>query len=108
MQDARRLVGEQIQVLRKRKGFSQEELASRIGIDAKSLSRLERGAHFPSLETLDRIRAELGVELKDFFDFDAKLSAEALRNFLLRTVNEADYPTLVRLAEMVRGVLSEG
>ena len=105
MYDAKRLVGERVQLLRKRKGLSQEDLASKIGIDTKSLSRLERGAHYPSMETLERIRTELGVELKDFFDFDPQPSAEEMRDFIIRTANGADYDTLKKIAEALRGVL---
>jgi transcriptional regulator with XRE-family HTH domain len=106
MQDAKRLVGERVQTLRKRKKLSQEELSSRIGIDTKSLSRLERGAHYPSLETLDRIRAELGVELKDFFDFNPHPSAEEMRDFLIRAASSADYEELAKMSDAVRGVLT--
>lgn len=105
MEDVRHLVGERVQILRKRKQLSQEELASRIGIDTKSLSRLERGQHYPSLETLERIRVALGVELKDFFDFDGRPSAEELRNFLLRAASKADYESLVKMADAVKAVL---
>lgn len=105
MYDPKRLVGERVQLLRKRKGLSQEELASQVGIDTKSLSRLERGAHFPSLETLEKIRVELGVELKDFFDFDRHPSAEEMRDFLIRAAREADYDHLARMADAVKAVL---
>jgi transcriptional regulator with XRE-family HTH domain len=105
MSDAKRLVGERVQLLRKRKGLSQEELASKIGIDTKSLSRLERGAHYPSMETLERIRTELEVQLKDFFDFDPQPSAEGMRDFIIRNALGADYETLTRMAEALRGVL---
>lgn len=105
MRDVRQLVGRRVQTLRKRKGLSQEELAGRIDIDSKSLSRLERGAHYPSLETLDRISTELGVELRDFFDFDNHPSAEALRDYLLRAAGEADYATLVSMVAAVQSTL---
>lgn len=105
MEDVRHLVGQRVQILRKRKQLSQEELAGRIGIDTKSLSRLERGQHYPSLETLDRIRLELEVNLKDFFDFDDKPSAEELRDFLMRTASKADYPNLVKMADAVKAAL---
>jgi len=105
MEDVRHLVGERVQFLRKQKGLSQEELASRIGIDTKSLSRLERGQHYPSLETLERIRAELHVELKDFFDFDGKPSAEEMRSFLMRTATKADYSALVKMVDAVKTAL---
>ena len=105
MYDTKRLVGERVQLLRKRKGLSQEELASKIGIDTKSLSRLERGAHYPSMETLERIRTELVVELKDFFDFDPQPSAEEMRDFIIRTANGANYDMLKKIAEALRSVL---
>lgn len=105
MSDAKRLVGERVQCLRKRKGLSQEELAGKIGIDTKSLSRLERGAHYPSMETLERIRAELDVELRDFFDFDPLPSAEEMRDYIIRAANGADYETLKQMAEGLKKLL---
>lgn len=105
MYDPKRLVGERVQLLRKRKGLSQEELANKVGIDTKSLSRLERGAHFPSLETLEKVRVELGVELKDFFDFDQRPSAEEMRDFLIRAARDADYDHLARMTEAVKTAL---
>ncbi|WP_413457812.1 helix-turn-helix domain-containing protein [Herbaspirillum huttiense] len=105
MPDPKRLVGERVQILRKRKGLSQEELAGQIGIDTKSLSRLERGAHFPSLDTLEKVRIELGVELKDFFDFDQRPSAEEMRDFLIRTARNADYDNLAKMTEAVKSVI---
>lgn len=106
MRDSKRLVGERIQQLRKRKGLSQDELSGRIGIDTKSLSRLERGAHYPSLETLERIRIALGVELKDFFDFKPHPSAEEMRDFLIRAANNAGYEDLAKMTEAVKAALS--
>ena len=105
MQDVRKLVGQRVQTLRKRKNFSQEELASRVGIDTKSLSRLERGAHYPSLETLQKIQIELSVELKDFFNFEKSPSAEEMRDVLIGAAREADYETLERMLAAVRHVL---
>lgn len=105
MQDVKKLVGERVRTLRKRKNFSQEVLASKVGIDMKSLSRLERGAHYPSLDTLEKIQVELSVELKDFFDFEKSPSADELRDFLIRAASEADYATLQRMTAAVRAVL---
>lgn len=105
MQDVKKLVGERVRTLRKRKNFSQEALASRVGIDMKSLSRLERGAHFPSLETLEKIQIELAVELKDFFDFEKSPSADEMRDFLIRAATDADYATLARMSTAVKSVL---
>lgn len=105
MLDVKKLVGERVRILRKRKNFSQEVLASKVGIDMKSLSRLERGVHYPSLDTLEKIQVELSVELKDFFDFEKSPSADEMRDFLIRAANNADYVTLERMSEAVKAVL---
>lgn len=105
MRDVRKLVGDRIRVLRKRKNFSQEMLASKVGIDMKSLSRIERGAHYPSLETLEKIQVELAVELKDFFVFGNTPSADEMRDFLIGSASDADYATLAKMCAAVKAVL---
>lgn len=94
-------IGLQLQLLRKRKKLSQEVLAERVEIDAKSLSRLERGAHYPSIETLERLARELGVELKDFFDFDKTPSIEQMRKMVVRTAHEAEPSFIAHLVNVI-------
>lgn len=94
-------IGLQVQLLRKRKKLSQEALAERVQIDAKSLSRLERGAHYPSIETLERLARELDVEVKDFFDFNEVPSTEQMRSQVIRVAHEADSSFLLQLVEMI-------
>lgn len=91
----------QNQSLRKRKGLSQETLAELIGIDSKLLSRLERGAHYPSIETLEKMSIALNVELKDFFDFDGRPSVEEMRSMVIDAAQEADYLMLEKMAAAV-------
>jgi transcriptional regulator with XRE-family HTH domain len=46
----------------------QEDLAHAAGISTSTLSRVERGLHQPSLPTLRKIAAALGVSLADLID----------------------------------------
>jgi HTH-type transcriptional regulator/antitoxin HipB len=64
-QRARRAVelGEQVRGLREANGISQAELGRRIGSTQPAIARLEAGRVSPTLETLDRVAAALGVEL---------------------------------------------
>jgi len=59
--DWRVIVGDNIRRLRKRKGWSQEELALESEIDLTYLGGIERGRRNPSLIVLARIAASLGV-----------------------------------------------
>jgi HTH-type transcriptional regulator/antitoxin HipB len=56
-------LGEQVRQLREAAGFSQEELARRIGTKQPGIARLERGSGMPTLDMLDRVALALGVEL---------------------------------------------
>lgn len=64
-------LGELIRAVRKEKGWSQDELAERSGLNASTISLLERGKHAPELGTLMRIVEALGM---DFAEFTARLS----------------------------------
>ncbi|MBI4307211.1 MAG: helix-turn-helix transcriptional regulator [Chloroflexi bacterium] len=54
-------IGQRVRSLRLSLGMSIAELARRAGMQRPNLSRLESEKHLPSLETLERIAAALGV-----------------------------------------------
>ncbi len=49
---------------RKRTGLTQKELSERTGIAQGDISKLERGNANPSLRTLKRLAAGMGMQLK--------------------------------------------
>lgn len=61
---AKRL-GDNVSRRRKQLGWTQEQVAERVGVDAETVSRIERGAHLPSLPTLDRLAVALGCSAGD-------------------------------------------
>ena len=89
-----RLLGHNIQLIRKLKGLTQQELSDQIGINLQSLSKIERGINYPTFETLEKLTEALGVtpnellagELKstshiesdilDFLDREERLNVE--------------------------------
>lgn len=92
-------LGQRIQKLRKRAKLRQEYVAEQIGIDAKSLSRIEGGSRFPSMETLEKISTVLGVPLKAFFDFpEEQVPPEELRQYIrdmADTLTDEQLPQIV-------------
>lgn len=62
-----RTPGEIVTVCRKKKGWTQEELAYRCGISVSQLSRIERNLSRPSFETIEKLEDNLGVDLLDSF-----------------------------------------
>ncbi len=61
-------VGEVLKGLRKRSGLSLRGLGARTGFSASFLSQLEKGQVSPSIGSLERIAAALGVKLGDLFE----------------------------------------
>jgi transcriptional regulator with XRE-family HTH domain len=56
-------VGQRVRQLRTASGFTQAQLAERAGMATQAVSRIERGERSPTLETVDRLAAALGVRL---------------------------------------------
>ncbi|MFT3960437.1 helix-turn-helix domain-containing protein [Propionivibrio sp.] len=65
--DLARRLGKEIGSRRKALGWTQDALAERVGVDAETISRFERGAHLPSLPTLERLAIALHVEIGELF-----------------------------------------
>ena|ERR1039457_3647689 len=63
----RQLVGENIRLLRKARGWSQEDLGEQADLSYKFVGEIERGAVNPSLDSLTRIANALAVEITELF-----------------------------------------
>ncbi|MFN3536139.1 MAG: helix-turn-helix transcriptional regulator [Brevundimonas sp.] len=57
-----------LRVLRAEKGWSQAELAERIGVSRQAINALETEKHDPSLDLAYRIAAQFGAAVEDIFD----------------------------------------
>ena len=60
-------LGRKLKTLRTHAGISLRTLATRAGFSASFLSQLEKGQVSPSIASLGRIAAELGVTLAELF-----------------------------------------
>jgi transcriptional regulator with XRE-family HTH domain len=72
-------IGEVIKRLREESGLSLRTLATRVDFSASFLSQLENGQVSPSIASLERIVAELGVTLADLFEASQKPGAPVMR-----------------------------
>lgn len=63
-----RQLGSHVRSLRRARRLTQELLADRCGLSADTIRRLEHGSFSPSLLTLDKLCAGLGLTLTTFFE----------------------------------------
>lgn len=64
--DIKKLMGKRIQEIRKKKGFTQEQVAEKMDISSKYLSSIERGKENMTLNTILSLSDALDVPLNDF------------------------------------------
>jgi len=103
-QDLLRLVGQRVALIRRDRGWTQEQLAEAIEIEPVSLSRLETGHRALSLSTLNLIAEALGTGLGDLLDIERDVpepehapdEAELLR--LYRSLPNSKQDIVLRLA----------
>ena len=62
----KQFIAKKIRLARKNAKLTQEELAEKIDISAKQLSRIEMATYIPSLPTFLKIVQVLKIDLKDF------------------------------------------
>ena len=77
-------LGEEINKLRRKRGFSQRELAKMSGISPTYLSKLENGktGYFPSNEVIKRLGIELRVNESELAIFIDKIPKEIYDDFI--------------------------
>jgi transcriptional regulator with XRE-family HTH domain len=60
-----RRVGRNVAKRRREGGWSQPELAKRLGVDEMTVSRIERGLSNFAIGTLEHLAKKLGVSVRD-------------------------------------------
>lgn len=61
-------VGKLIKYLRVKKGLTQEELASKINVKNKAISRWERGNGLPDTSLLEPLSKELNISISELLN----------------------------------------
>ena len=96
MEDIKKKLGNKIKELRLGKSLTQEALAEKINVSAKSLSQIELGNNFVSADTLDNLCNALNITPKNLFDFDYMQlkEADAINEIIERLNN---HPNLLKI-----------
>ncbi len=68
--DIKKQLGNRIREIRINCSLTQEALAEKVNLSAKSLSQIELGNNFVSAETLDSLCEALKINPKSLFDFE--------------------------------------
>lgn len=61
-------LGYKIKQMRKSRGWTQEQLVEKIGIDNKHLSRIEKGYHMPNYHIIKKLAQIFNFDIRNFED----------------------------------------
>lgn len=75
-------LGNNIKQLRIKSGLTQEQLASRIGVSAQSISKWETGSTMPDITLLPIISSEFGVTIDELFNITIEMKLKRLEQKL--------------------------
>lgn len=73
---------------------------------SKHISKLEIAGSYPSIETLERIASVLGVEIKEFFNFDGLKDANYVRDELKKLLKYSDEKHLQLLYKIHNDIIN--
>ena len=66
MNNSKFIIGKKIRKFRQRQGMTQHDLAEKIGVTEKQISKIETGIHYPKFENFVKILDALDISLKEF------------------------------------------
>lgn len=86
--DKKKLFGLKIKEVRKKSGLTQEKFCEQIGIEPTSLSNIENGKSFPSMQTILTIFKVFNVSPQDFFEVDYLQKSEKLEEEIIDIIKK--------------------
>ena len=104
---ANQSMGEIISTLRKEKGMTQKDIADKLGITDKAVSKWERDIAFPDTATIPKLAEILGVSVEDLLQakaapVPATSSVQKIVNLVLKAV-----PLAMGIAIIVTSLLGQ-
>ena len=89
-----------IQNARKRKGLKQSQLAEKIGISEKHLSKIETGKNYPALDNFFKMIDVLNLSLNDF-GIDTKEAGSSQKQQLQKVINTSSEEQIAIYADVI-------
>ena len=94
-------IGNKIKEIRKKRGLTQAELAEKINVDPKYISRLETGNSTPSIPTIAKISETLDVEMFNFFIVETDKKKNQLIELISSKLPKANIKELNAIFEIL-------
>ncbi len=100
-------IGENIKKNRVIRGITQHELAEKVGLTEKQISKIETGIHYPKFENFVKILGALNITMKEFDMENVSEQSSTLKSILkiIYSANEEElkyYLSLFKTIQKIR------
>lgn len=102
--DVKTLFGKRVKEVRNKYGITQEELAEKIGIGERNLSKIECGNNFVTAETLSKLLSALNIDASELFNFRHNQDKEILKEELINAIknDEIDIRLMYKFYQSIK------
>lgn len=100
--DIKVLLGKRVREYRQKYGMTQFELAEKLGIDDKHLSRIELGKNMPQAAIIAKLSEVFNVEPKILFVFSHHAPIDEVRQDLLKRIESMNDEQVVLTYKYVK------
>ncbi len=87
MSDFKKQLGRKIKELRSSMKLTQEDFCNKIQIEIPTLSNIERGKSYPTLQTLKTIIDSFNIEPNEIFDFNYLIDEKDIDENIFKMYN---------------------
>ena len=101
----KQMLGSRIKELRKRKGFTQEQLSEKMEINSKYLSSIERGNENPTLNTLIKLSEALEVDSGEIFSHIQIEDPGERKSMIISLLDQADDEQLKLASKILSAII---
>lgn len=100
--DIKIFLGKRIREYRQKYGMTQFQLAEKLGIDDKHLSRIELGKNMPQASVIAKLSEVFGVEPKCLFEFSHLAPIEDVKQDLNKIIDSLNDEQIVLTYKYVK------
>ena len=95
-------VGKKLKEFRQTAGMTQEQLAEKVGIHEKQISRIESGVHFPTFDNFVKIITALNIDFGDLRFEENKNPAKEKLIKIIQTSKDEEAELFLKIIEDIR------
>ena len=106
MANTKELLGARIREIRKARGLTQEQLAEKVDIEQKHVSRIEVGKNYPTIDRLEKMAVALDVPLASFFEFLHLGNVSDRAKNIEELMKELDVPSQRIAYKMIKAIIN--